>query len=128
MGELGDGRRLARTVDAYHQHHMRARESGDLQRLGDGAEDFGDLFSHDRAQPRLVERLLITAFTNARSDAGGGGWAEIGRDQRFFKFAERAFVKLDARADQPRQLIAQAPRRSGKTPPQPPKPAPAPNN
>src|SRR3546814_2171055 len=70
-----------------------------------------------------VQTCALPIFTNARSDAGGGGWAEIGRDQRFFKFAERAFVKLDARADQPRPIIAKALGSAGKSPPQPLKPA-----
>ena len=41
--QLGDSRRLAATVDADHQDHLRAREGGDLERLGDRAQDRGDL-------------------------------------------------------------------------------------
>src|SRR3546814_17676385 len=50
MRQLGDGRCLARSVDADYQNDLRAREGFDLHRLGHGLQNLGDLLRDDRAQ------------------------------------------------------------------------------
>ena len=71
---------------------MRAREAGDLERLGDGREDRLDLLGEDGAQPALVE-LLEAARGDRLADALRRLGAEVGGDQRLLDIVERRGVE-----------------------------------
>jgi hypothetical protein len=78
--ELGDRRRLARSVDADDEDHLRARESLDLKRLGDGPEYLRHLVRHHGADAGLVYALVVALVLEPLAHPCSGGRAEIGGD------------------------------------------------
>ena len=105
--ELGDGCGLARAIDADHQHHLRAREGGNLERLGDRAQDRGNFLGHG-----LPDRLLIGAAFEAfarqsLADAGSGAGAEVGQDQCILKLVELRLIQ-PGHADNAGEVFGQA--------------------
>ena len=92
MGQLGDGRRLARAVDADDQDHLRPGKGVDLQRGGDLGQRLLHLLGDDQANAQVFHVPLEAAFRQARADMTGGFGAEVGSDQRFLDLVERILV------------------------------------
>ena len=123
MRELGDRRGLARSVDADHQDHLRAREGVDLERLGDRAQDLGDLLGDDRADaaPRRAPRSKRSSASRSRMRAAVTR-AEIGGDQRLLDLVELRVVEPGL-ADEPGEVVGQPLGRLAKAAEQPLRPA-----
>jgi hypothetical protein len=106
MGELGDGRRLARSVDPDDQHHLRAREGVHLDRLGDRREDPRDLLGDDGAYAGLVDIAVEPFVRQPGDDARRRGWPKVGGDQRLLDVVERVLVEHRL-GEQPGEIVAQ---------------------
>ncbi len=118
MGELGDGGGLARAIDADHQDHLRAREGGDFEWLGYGAQDLGDLFRHRFLQLALGNAEAEALFFQLFADPACSARAEVGYDQGVLDIVECGIVEL-GRADNAGEVVRQPFRRLAEAAEQP---------
>ncbi len=93
-GELGDGGRLARSVDAHDQHHEGALRGVDLEGQSHRIQDAFDLAGENRAHFLGLDVLFVARGANGLCDARGSGDAEVGAQQHVLEFVERERVEL----------------------------------
>ena len=93
-GELADGRRLARAVDADDQDHERALIRVDHQRPGDRLERALDLVSEDLFHFLGADPALVAPMRHGLANARRRGEAEVGLDEDVLEVVERGGVEL----------------------------------
>ena len=118
MRELGDGGGLARAVDPDHEDHLRAGEGGDFERFRHRAQDRGDFLGDRLFQLARGDFEPEALVRKPRADAGGGGRAEVGEDQRVLDLIEGLVIKLGGAAAAAGQIGAQPLGGLGKAPEQ----------
>ena len=105
FGELGDGRCLARSVDADDENDLRP-SAFEGERFGDGRKALLHLFGNDAAQIFLGQFLVEPPRGEAIADARGHGGTKVGHDQRLLDLVERLVVERRL-AEQPGQVLTQ---------------------
>ena len=97
-GQLGDGRRLARAVDAGHHDHRRPGRVVVQPALG-ASSSVLELLLDERlhvAGDFLVQERLADAL----DDLGGGGGADVGQVEPFLQLVEEVAIDPAAQAEQ----------------------------
>src|SRR5579863_422969 len=67
---------------------MRAREGGDVERLGDGTQDGGDFLGNGLADGEFVGAALEPRLGQLVADPRGGARSQVRQDQRVFQLVE----------------------------------------
>ena len=93
-GELADGGRLARAVDADDQDHERALQRIDHQRARDGIKRPLDLVREDPFHFIRTDATLIAPAADRIANAGRRGKAKVGLDEDVLEIVQRASVEL----------------------------------
>ena len=93
-GELADGRRLARAVDADDEDHERALRGIDHQRAGDRLKRAFDLVREDLFHFIRIDAALVAPVADRVANAGRRGKAEVGLNENVLEIVERGGVEL----------------------------------
>ena len=93
MRQLGDSRGLAGAVDTDHQNYLRTGKGDDIQRLGHGAQDRGDFFSHGLTDRGFVRALVEPVTRQLGANPRCGTRAKVGQDQGVLDLVELRIVK-----------------------------------
>ncbi len=99
VGKLGDGRRLARAVDADHEHDFRRVDLRDALRLGEDRLDLAlQGFAHALGGGHA---LLAAALPEALDQAHGSLVAEVGHDEELLQLLPELVVKFAVAGEEP---------------------------
>ena len=99
VGELADGRGLARAVDAADQYDVRPVLGIYFKRLGDGIQDCRHFLGQRFADFFVGDVLVEFRFCQGIDQLGRCGDADIGGDQGFLEFIKRGLIQLAGTED-----------------------------